>query len=156
MQEVQLYYRMYRRCSCTTGGAGCTAVPGCGTRKAVFKCTSPIDISYRNGSRCRRYSCTTAATAVLQEIQEMQLYYRRCRRYSCTWIWYRKCGIQVYKPDRRILQEWHQMHEVQLYYMRYRRYSCTTGGAGGTAVLQEVQEVQLYLDFVQERRYSSV
>ena len=125
MQQVQLYYRRYRRYSCTTGGAGDTAVPNFGTGTVVFKCISPIDAYYRNGSRCRRYSCTTASTAVLQETQDMQLYYRRCRRYSCTWIWYRDGSIQVYKPHRHILKEWQQMQEAQLYYRRCRRYSCT-------------------------------
>ena len=79
MQQVQLYYRRYRRYSCTTGGAGGAgdaAVPNFGTGTVVFKCISPIDAYYRNGSRCSRYSCTTGGTgdaAVLQEMQEIQL-----------------------------------------------------------------------------------
>ena len=36
---------------------------------------------------------------------------------------------------------------------RCRGYSCTTGGTGDTAVLQEVQEMQLYLDLVLRRRH---
>ena len=51
MQEVQLYYRRYRRYSCTTTNA---AVPNFGTGTAVFKCISHIDASYRNDSKCRK------------------------------------------------------------------------------------------------------
>ena len=64
MQEVALYYRRYRRCSCTTANAANAAVPKFGTGTSVFKCICPIDASYRNDSTCRKY--------------------RRYRRYSCT------------------------------------------------------------------------
>ena len=70
-----MYYRRYKRCSCTTGGAGGTVVPGFGTRTAVFMCMSPIDVSCRNDSKLRRISCTTGGTgvtAVLQQIQQIQ------------------------------------------------------------------------------------
>ena len=51
IQQSQLYYRRYRRYSCTTADA---AVPKFGTGTAVFKCISPIDPSYRNDSKCRK------------------------------------------------------------------------------------------------------
>ena len=41
-------------------------------------------------------------------------------------------------------------------YSRYRKCSCTTRGTRDTAVLQEVQDIQLYLILVQERGYSRV
>ena len=55
----------------------------------------------------------------------------------------------MYKPHRRIMQEWQQMHEQ----------GSTTGGTGGsgdTAVLQLMQEKQLYLNLVQGQQYSRV
>ena len=62
----------YRRYSCTTANAANAAVANFGTGMTVFKCITPTDLSYRNDSKCRRY--------------------------SCTYIWYRNCGIQVYEP----------------------------------------------------------
>ena len=125
MQEVQLYYRRYRGYSFTTANAANAAVPELVSRAVVFKCIKPIEASCMND--------------------------RRCRRYSCTWIWYRNVSIQVYEPHRCILQGWHQMQEVKLYYRKYRRYSCTTGD---TAVLQQMQQTQLYLILVQGLQYS--
>ena len=90
MQEVQLYYRRYRRYSCNTTNAANASVPNFGTERAVFKCMSPIDVLCRNESKCRRYSCTTGGTrdaAVLQEVQEAQLYLDLVQeqQYSCVW-----------------------------------------------------------------------
>ena len=118
---------------------------------------SHIDATYRNDSRCSRYSCTTEGTgdtAVLQEGQEIQLYL----------ILVQEQGIHVYKTHRRILQEWQQIQQTQLYYRRYRGYSCTGIWYRNRGmhvykhtrrILQEwqkMQEVQLY--YRRYRRYS--
>ena len=143
MQEVQLYYRRYKRCSCTTGCTGDTAVNDCntakaanaivptfGTGKTVFKCMSPIDVLCRNESKCRRYSCTTGGaggtvvagfgtrTAVFMCMSPIDV---SCRNDS-----------------------------------KLRRISCTTGDTGVTAVLQQMQHTQLFLILVKGRRYSRV
>ena len=55
-QEVKLHYMRYRKYSCiqTTANAANAAVPNFGIGTTIFKCMTPIDVSCRNGSRCRR------------------------------------------------------------------------------------------------------
>ena len=77
VDTTALLYMRYRRCSCTTGGAGGTAVPGFGPGTSVFKQMSPVDVACRHDSKCRKFSCTTGGTgdtAVIQQMQQTQAY----------------------------------------------------------------------------------
>ena len=123
MQEVQLYYRRYRRYSCTTTNA---AVPNFGT--GTFKCISPIDVS-------SGMAADAGGRTVLQEVQDIQLYTANAANAAVpnfgtgTTIFKFLNPIYVSRRNgsrfRRLKTVLHEVQEMQLYYRRCRRHSCS-------------------------------
>ena len=82
-------------------------------------------------------------TAVLQEVQEIQLYYRRCRRFSCTTGGAEGTSVPRFGIGTAVFKCMSPIDVLCRNESKCRRYSCTTGGTRDAAVLQEVQEAQL-------------